>query len=314
MSKALKGQYYLSVTDFNILQRGVIELYTKGIKPSKTPTVIILGAQPGAGKTELEILAVEELACNVVVCNADTLRDFHPKAQEIKRNFEEFYPEITAQYAQEWNEGLRSYCEANRLNYILETTFSSGHKMNQTITDLREKDYRVEIKILAIHPKFSLINTHARFEDMKFKENSGRLVGKTAHDSRYFLLAPTLYAVQIENLYHKLQLYTRSFRPDADGHMQGLTLLATNPTDSVRILQEEIDKKWTSEMLAYFDDQCQSVLEMMHKRNASKSEIATFRNAMNSVYPTQLELQMSLAPQADTLKQTGSEIKRSRGR
>lgn len=38
--------------------------YTNGLVPSDTPTVIILGTRPGAGKTELEKNAAHELGNN----------------------------------------------------------------------------------------------------------------------------------------------------------------------------------------------------------------------------------------------------------
>lgn len=245
----------------------------------------------------MEKITARELGDSVVICNADTLRDFHPRSEEIKQRFEDYYPEITAPYAQEWNKGLRDYCEANRLNYILETTFSSGSKMNETIADLHRKDYRVEIKLLAVHPKLSLLSTHARFEDMKLKENTGRLVGKEAHDNRYYLLAPTLFVVQGEALYNKLQLYGRSITMEGHSFQQGVMLLGTNPPNAVQLLQQEIDRKWSPETKAFFDDRVHYVIDMKIQRNAPQQEISAFRNEMKSDYPTQLELQKEMEQQ-----------------
>lgn len=67
---------------------------------SVVPVVVIIGAQPGAGKTQLEDLAQKELGGNVVNCNADLFRDFHPRGEEIKHKFEAYYPELTSGYAQ----------------------------------------------------------------------------------------------------------------------------------------------------------------------------------------------------------------------
>lgn len=268
--------------------------FTIGKHAADGPVVVILGAQPGAGKTELERITRAELGGNVVNCNADLFRDFHPQAEEIKQRFEAYYPQITAPAAQEWNKGLRDYCEANRLNYILETTFSSGQKMNETIAELQQKGYRVEIKLLAVHPKLSLLSTHVRFEDMKLKENSGRLVGKEAHDNRYYMLAPTLFVVQGAELYNKLQLYGRSITMDGNNYQQGVSLLGTNPPNGVQLLQEEIDRKWTPEMKAFFDDRVQYVIDLKIQRNAPQQEITAFRDEMKSEYPTQLQLQKEM--------------------
>jgi hypothetical protein len=91
----------------------------------------------------LEKITREELGGNILACNADIFRDSHPQAEYIKTHLEHQYPNITAPYAQRWNNGIREYCEANKLNYILETTFSSGPLINETIQALKDKDYRV---------------------------------------------------------------------------------------------------------------------------------------------------------------------------
>jgi predicted ABC-type ATPase len=293
----LKQLYELSASRFHKVQEIIIRDTTNGKHAADSPVVVILGAQPGAGKTELERITRAELGGNVVNCNADIFRDFHPQAEEIKQRFEEYYPQITAPFAQEWNKGLREYCEANRLNYILETTFSSGQKMNETIAALQQKGYRVEIKLLAVHPKLSLLSTHVRFEDMRLKENTGRLVGKEVHDNRYYMLAPTLFVVQGAALYNKLQLYGRSITMDGNTYQQGVSLLATNPSNGVQLLQEEIDRKWTAELKAFFDDRVHYVIDLKAQRNAPKQEMAAFRNEMKSEYPTQLQLKKEMEQQ-----------------
>ena len=287
----------MSESRFHKVQEIIIRDTTYGKHAADSPVVVILGAQPGAGKTELERITRTELGGNIVNCNADIFRDFHPQAEEIKQRFEEYYPQITAPFAQEWNKGLREYCEANRLNYILETTFSSGPKMNETIAELQRKGYRVEIKLLAVHPKLSLLSTYVRFEDMKLKENTGRLVGKEAHDSRYYMLAPTLFVVQGAELYNKLQLYGRSITMDGNTYQQGVSLIGTNPSNGVQLLQEEIDRKWTAEVKAFFDDRVHYVIDLKIQRGAPQEEITAFRNEMKSKYPTQLQLQKEMEQQ-----------------
>ena len=287
----------MSESRFHKVQEIIIRDTTYGKHAADSPVVVILGAQPGAGKTELERITRTELGGNVVNCNADIFRDFHPQAEEIKQRFENYYPQVTAPFAQEWNNGLREYCEANRLNYILETTFSSGPKMNETISELQQKGYRVEIKLLAVHPKLSLLSTHVRFEEMKLKENTGRLVGKEAHDNRYYMLAPTLFVVQGAELYNKLQLYGRSITMDGNTYQQGVSLIGTNPSNGVQLLQAEIDRKWTAEVKAFFDDRVHYVIDLKIQRNAPQEEITAFRNEMKSEYPTQLKLQKEMEQQ-----------------
>lgn len=167
--------------------------------------------------------------------------------------------------------------------------------MNKTIAELQQKSYRVEIKLLAVHPRLSLLGTHIRFEDMKAKEMGGRAVGKDAHDSRYNLIAPTLFAVQSESLYHKLQIYGRTVEALEGSYKEGVHLLGTNPPNAVQLFQEEIDRKWTTNLILYFDQRVQMVLDLMKMRNANEKEIKAFKVAMNSEYPTQKQLQAQMA-------------------
>lgn len=253
-----------------------------------------MGGQPGAGKSELERLARKELGQNVINCNADIFRDYHPDAEKIKAKHESYYPEITAEYAQAWNKGLREYCEANRMNYILETTFSSGSQMNKTIAELQEKGYRVDLKVLAVHPKLSLLGTHLRYEHMRLKENSGRLVGKDPHDSRYNMIAPTLYLVQAEGLYSKLQIYGRSLQDETSLSTAGVNLLATNPENAVQVFQQEVDRKWTADQRLYFLQGVDKIIVLKQGRGAPEHEINAFKTEMASKYPSQREMQVEL--------------------
>ncbi|HEY8781958.1 MAG TPA: zeta toxin family protein [Mucilaginibacter sp.] len=302
-TESLKKLYTISDQEFREIQQDIITDLTVGKKPSDSPIVIILGGQPGAGKTELERIARTELGGDIIVCNADLFRDYHPNAEEIKNRYEAYYPEITAKYAQDWNNGLRAYCEATRMNYILETTFSSGTTMNKTIDELQQKGYRVEIKLLAVHPRISLLGTHIRFEEMKAKEKTGRLVGKEAHDSRYNLIAPTLFMVQSTSKYNKLQIYGRTIEAVEGSYKEGVHLAVTNPPNAVQLYQEEIDRKWTTNLKLYFDERVQMVIDLKQARNAPEKEIKTFKEEMQAEYPTQKELQMELKQQVNEQKE-----------
>ncbi|WP_426667070.1 zeta toxin family protein [Mucilaginibacter sp. McL0603] len=281
----------VSPKQFERIQKIIIDDLTTAKKPSESPVVIITGGQPGAGKTELERLARIELGGNIVSCNADNFRDYHPGAEEIKHRFETYYPELTAKYAQDWNNGLKVYCEANRLNYILETTFSSGLVMNKTIADLQQKGYRVEIKLIAVHPKISLLGTNVRFEEMKAKEKTGRMVIKEAHDDRYSKLVPTLITVQSASLYNKLQIYGRNATSHQKSDIDGIHLIATNPPDAVQVFQQVFDQPWPAKMMQYFEEKMQTVIRLKEARNAPAEEIAKFREEMSAEYLSPRQLQ-----------------------
>lgn len=281
----LKKLYKLSPSDFEDIQQDIIDIYTHSISKIRNPTVIILGAQPGAGKTELEKQARTELFDNVVTCNADLFRDFHPHANLIRAKHPSYYPELTAGYAQAWNKGLRDYCEAHKLSYILETTFSSGELMNQTIGQLKELGYRIELKLLAVHPKLSLLGTQVRYESMLAVEGSGRQVSISAHEERFVNLPKTLGLVQQERLYDEICIYGRNIASDQNSITEGIHLIAKNPDDPLSVFRAEIEKEWPVKMVVYFDQWLEQVIDMKISRKSSAEEIKEFVQSLDRKIP-----------------------------
>jgi len=273
---ALKAFYRLPEQEFNIIQARVIKKYTRNKTPVSKPTAIIIGGQPGSGKSELIIEALHLLKDNAVVCNADDFRDFHPKADEIKQMHERFYPEITADYSQPWNDALMEHCENNGFNYILETTFSSGDRMNDTIAQIKAKGYRVIIMLLAIPAPLSILGTHIRFEEMKRIEGVGRLVDLKTHQDKFLAIPGTLQKVQEAGLYENLYIYGRRNIQRKSISKTGVNLIAHNPADPVKTYLQERDKELSAEYLNYFYSARLNVLEMMIKRGAGLPEVKAF--------------------------------------
>jgi predicted ABC-type ATPase len=270
---------YNNISDAEIKKTGqlIIEVETQGINPvsfGKMPKVFILGGQPGAGKTELIGIVQQEMAGDVVICNADNFRQYHPRHAEIAKNEPaEFYPDITAPYAMLWNKMLRDYCEANRLNYVLETTFSSGSRMNDTISEVRNKGCEVNIKILAVHSDISFLYTLSRYEDMLAVSHYGRVVGKHAHDERYNAIAATLSLVQEANLYHHIAIYGRpGIRAMRDGK-NGLIEVSKDGKTPLKDYLREREKEWSVTDKKYFMQEALSVVEKMVRRKAQHENI-----------------------------------------
>jgi len=269
----LHSKYQL--TEREVLQIGerIIERYTFGIVSVVKPKVIILGGQPGAGKSELIKIARTVWGNNSVICNADEYRDYHPKSEEIKRLYEKFYPEITAAYSQPWNNRLRKHCEDNRFNFILETTFSSGALMNKTIRELRDKGCEVSIMILAVNKKRSYLGTQIRYEKMQIIEGFGRKVDKVAHDDKYEKIRETLALVQQAKSYNHLYIYGRAGRGNTKGKHNGLVLVSHNSKDPLHDYLTERDKELSVNDMREFMGDILQLIRMMIDRTAPHDEL-----------------------------------------
>jgi predicted ABC-type ATPase len=286
------------------VQQYVIDVYRVGKTSAENPIAIIIGAQPGSGKSMLENVARDELSNNGVVCSLDELREFHPRADKIKSDYEAYYPVLTGDYAWRWREGLMAYCVENRLNFIMEVTFANGADINKMIQMLKENEYRVDLKLLAVHPKLSLLGTQVRYEKQKLEEASGRIINKQDHDERYNNLVPSVLMVQSAALYDKMQIYGRNVASDRSSEIEGIHLIDTNPPNAVQVFQEVFDQPWPKKMENFFEQEMAKVIRLKEARNAPAEEIATFRKEMKFKYPSPRDMQEIVQEQkaAEALK------------
>lgn len=269
----LEKVYHLDDKQREAIGKIIIENFTTGVMPAENPLAIILGGQPGSGKSELITQAQALTGKNAVICNADDYRDYHPMSDEIKAKHEEFYPGLTVKYSQPWNNLLTGYCEENRLNFILETTFSSGQNMNQTISELKAKGYSVYLMVLSVNKRLSFLGTRLRFEGMKAQYGYGRLVDKDVHDSKYLQVMATLEAVQNSRLYDKLFIYGRAGKQKKKGMHNGLVKISENSPTPVIDYMNEREKEWSDNDLRFFNDDVLYLIRLMVDRKADYKDL-----------------------------------------
>lgn len=279
--KTLQKNYELPPEIFKRIMAQIIDEAGYEIKSVDKPTAVILGAQPGAGKTELQKIAQQKFFNNVVICNADNFRDFHPLASEYKRKYPVFFPEISAPVSHLWTLGLQKYCRINKYNYVLETTLQSGQGINKTIQAIKDAGFKVQLDILAVNDKVSYLGTELRFEIMMKEEGSARFVGKQAHDVRYNAIPGALSAILQTGGFDELNIYARNVVIYGDDKRSGVYLIAQNPSHPVEVYLGERNHSWSKHEIDYYATVAREILEMKVARNAPKDEIETFKNNMN---------------------------------
>lgn len=271
--KKLKLQYHLTPKKVDEIAERIIRNNTLGITSAKNPHVIILGGQPGSGKGELITQAQDVLGINTVTCNADDYRDQHPMHKEIKAKHEKYYPDITADYSLVWNDRLRKHCEDNNFNYILETTFSSGDRMNDTIRSMGSKGYTVSVMLLSVHHNLSFLGTRLRYEAMRAQSGYGRLVDKHQHDLRYDAIMDTLERVLMAKAYDNIYIYARAGRKKLKGTSVGLRMLSKNGENPLKDYMDERGKHWSENDLRFFTSDILQLIKQMIWRDASNEEL-----------------------------------------
>jgi hypothetical protein len=270
--------YKLTKEEFNSIQSQIIKESTFDIVTVEKPTAVIIGAQPGAGKTSLQKNAELKFSKNIVVCNADNFKDFHPLADHYKKKYPQYYPEISAPLSHLWALGLQEYCKAKKLNYILETTLQNGEGLAKTMESIKSAGFNVQLDILSVNEKLSYLGTELRFEHMLKDEGCGRFVGKEAHDIRYNALPHSLRLIVSGKFYDELNIYARNVVISGDHNKKGIFLIANNPNDPLAVYLGERNRAWTALEQEYFDSKLKEVVDMKIERLAPKSEIDAFRS------------------------------------
>lgn len=108
---------------------------TGGLFSLEHPLFFLHAGQPGCGKTQLNNLVQAQLADNLLECNADTLRDYHPDVEQILREREVDYPSITWPAANTWNNALIDAGVAQLYNLLIETTLRNEEQALATLCE-----------------------------------------------------------------------------------------------------------------------------------------------------------------------------------
>ncbi len=180
-----------------ILDRQIVPVTLDGVDPAAFPRAILVGGQPGSGKSQLLRLAANELGPgSSVTINGDELRYFHPLYDSFVTEDELSMPDRTSPEVSFWVEQLISIAIRRRLNIIIEGTFRRPSVTMGTVTDLVKGEYQVDAWAVALHEWASRLGVITRYLEMKRGMGWGRWSPRTAHDTSYHAMSSTLLSLE----------------------------------------------------------------------------------------------------------------------
>ncbi len=138
------------------------------IRAADHPTLIVLGGQPGSGKTALLIASQIELeqTGNAIRIVGDDLRSYHPGFVAHQSADPVAASRFTQGDAGIWTEKLLAAATARRVHVVFETTMRTPDNVERIMTAGRSAGYRVEARALAVSPRVSWQGCHYRFEEL----------------------------------------------------------------------------------------------------------------------------------------------------
>lgn len=154
----------------------------KKITINKNPFVYILGGQPGAGKSMLTKLLLNNFSDNAMVINADDFRKFHPQASELYTRYGEDASRFTGEFSGYITEKAINQASNDGYSLIIEGTFRTAEIPLRTLQGLQEKGYRTGVAIITTAAEKSWQSVNQRYEKQLEKSLQARMTPRSHHD------------------------------------------------------------------------------------------------------------------------------------
>jgi predicted ABC-type ATPase len=199
------------------------------VTSQERPKAIIMAGQPGAGKGNLVDAAKAELSGNVVTVDPDNQRDYHPEADNLKKQRPYTWSGETHGDASAWSTELRDAAVSERKHLILDTTTPRA----DVIKDLQAKGYDVEVRAIATHRIESELGVDQRFTKQLMDEGHGRYVPGEVRDNVYQQLPN-----QLDKVAHDTGAPIRIYDREGQLHYDSRTQPKVSPGQALEAARE----------------------------------------------------------------------------
>ncbi len=204
-------KYSLTQKEIEDITQTILHTLTYNKLPSSSPLAIIVGGQPGAGKTALinytSSLSSEK---DFITIDNDFFRNFHPKAREIKANCPQYFTLATDQLGMGITSNVINYCVDNKYDIILHQTLKNSRIGDDAIAQLRDSGYTVGVRVFAVPFYESAMSQIERYLGQAEKLGYCRYATPEGHLTAYLGLPKTVDYLEQNGLYDFLQIYKRS--------------------------------------------------------------------------------------------------------
>ncbi len=247
--------------------------------PSATPHIVILGGQPGAGKSFLARSACARFFDGkpVAVLNGDNYRFEHPHAIEILMNDDKLFAERTDPDVRVWTQRLLAAAATNRRNILFEGTMRNKEPLMGTISRLSGDGYRVDVSVLAVPASISRLGIIDRYEHEKALFGYARWTPMQSHDEAYRNLPETVAAIESKSPIDSINIYNRQedLLYFTGGKTPSSDIAAQCFKCAAEAISWERNRDLSENERRTLEDAIAEILKQMKRRLAPEEEIAS---------------------------------------
>ena len=257
-----KNEYLLTDEEYNSKLEDIkFDAFAKA-STSESPSIFILGGQPGAGKTKARNIAERKMSDKGhVTIDIDGYRDIHPHADDIWNKYGRDASIHTHADVGKWGDDVRDEAVSRRLNIILEGTMRTN-SICKTIKHLKCLGYEINIIGMAVNKFESRLGIHQRYEDALDRKEIPRFVSKEFHDEAYEGMPKTMQQIYDEKLYDTLVICTRSGETIFSSHKEQ----HKNGVDVKSVIDKERNKSWSKEKYNDYVEASDNILRLLKSR------------------------------------------------
>ena len=156
-------------------------------QPQQRPEIVLLGGQPGSGKSTTAAQFQRQFADRggLVWVTWDDFRPFHPDYERLLAERPADMPDVTRPAARWWQDRAAEYLRAGRYNTLLEGGFRDPDTVLANAERFAEAGYEVHVSALAVPAVLSRLGIIERFARQAEVTGTGRWTTAASHDADY---------------------------------------------------------------------------------------------------------------------------------
>lgn len=178
-------------------------------KPEANPATILLGGQPGAGKSRAGEIAAEQAGGHVVAIVGDDYRRFHPDYERVMREDPLRMPDVTAQASGRWIQMCVEHAHRQGYSTLVEGTWRNAQVPLEGAREARAAGRRVDAVVVAVQPEVSRLGAMERYYRDVMAGDDARWTPPKAHDAAADSLPGTVEAVALSSDVDSLRVTNR---------------------------------------------------------------------------------------------------------
>lgn len=250
-----------------------------GFKKSSRPTLILLGGQPGAGKSTLHAAVAKHFEdAPPVTIEGDHFREFHPQFTQLATGDPYTMATHTADLAGGMSRRVMQHAVAHRSNIVFETTLRQPDAVSGMVEKFRSNGYAVQVFAIAVKREFSELGIQHRFE-MLMRDLRGRYTLTEVHDAAYMNVPVSLDRLQKEGRIDALHLFSRDQQLYQNFNIDGKW---SNPLLASQIITQERLRQMAPEEVVRLSLGWETVNMKRMERDAPAEEFARIADRVAS--------------------------------